>query len=617
MTTVSVIIPCRNEEAHIAACLESLLVQTDVQGPSKLGHYVTADSKPGPYVPHVLVVDGRSDDGTRAIVEEIAARDSRVRLVDNPRKSAAAGMNIGIGLTTSDVIVRADAHAIYPPDYVSRLVTALDAHRVDNAGGVLDTTPPNSSAKSEAIARALSHPFGVGGARFRIGARKEREVDTVPFGCFRRTTLDQVGGYREELAKNEDDELNARIVNNGGKVLLLPDVRVTYFARKTIGELWRQYFDYGRYKPLALRLSGGAVTVRQFVPAASVAALAVFAVWGLITGAVPLLGAAFVGAYLCAAIAIAVREAVARRSVSFGWWLVVSFATLHLAYGLGWWRGVWAGVSVSAPDLKVSSPDLEVGPTYEAELKRIRGVFRQRDRYEEDESKIDPRDPGRRFLVESRERAFRQILREQGLLPLGSRRVLDVGCGVGDAVTRFETLGVPRSSLVGIDLVPERLARARARYTGVTFLEGNAGDLPFTDHAFDVVAQSTMFSSILDEGLRRRAAAEMIRVTKPGGVILWYDFRWNPLNRSTRGLGLSELRRLFPHCEIRARRATLAPPLARPLVAISWRFAEALEWLSPLRSHYCASIKRTPEPRTPELELGPTCRTATRGPASA
>jgi SAM-dependent methyltransferase len=280
---------------------------------------------------------------------------------------------------------------------------------------------------------------------------------------------------------------------------------------------------------------------------------------------------------------------------------------------LGWWGGIFvrrtvarrgtlrppdltafakatAGRPVARPNVRASGGG-KLGPTYEAELGRIRNVFRQRDLNEDDESRVDLLAPGTRFLIEGRERAFIEILRDHELLPLGRRRVLDVGCGVGDGVTRFQALGVPRSSVVGLDLVPERLAKARARHAGVSFIEGNAGALPFADGAFDVVAQSTVFSSILDDGLRAQAAAEMVRVLKPGGVILWYDFRWNPLNRATRGVGLADLRKLFPDCEVYAKRVTLAPPLARPLAAVSRRAAQALEAFAPLRTHYCASLK--------------------------
>jgi len=545
VTAVSIVIPCRNEEARIAACLDSLLASCATLT-----------------VVELLVVDGRSEDGTRAIVERFAAREPRIRLIDNPRTSAAAAMNIGIAQAMGDVLVRADAHSVYPPGYVRRLVDALEAHGADNVGATLRTEAGDGSVRAAAIARALSHPFGVGGARFRTGTAVPGEADTVPFGCFRRELFDRTGPYREELEKNEDDELNARLIGSGARVLLLPDVEVRYFARKTIGALWREYFDYGYYKPLALRLAGRAVTLRQFVPAAWVAALAGFVAWTALAGSVPLVARLAIGLYLFAAIAIAARDARARRDAAFGWWLVVAFATMHASYGVGWWSGVPAGVKAKAHPT----------PTTPAN------------------------DQGERFLIDGRERALVGLLRDEGMLPLGGRRVLDVGCGTGDGVARFRALGASSPAPVGVDVAADRLAAARTRGVGV-FVEGNAGRLPFGNEMFDVVAQSTVFSSILDDNLRRQAAAEMVRVLKPGGVILWYDFWWNPINRATRGIGLAGLRRLFPGCEVRARRVTLAPPIARPLARVSWRAAQALEAIWPLRTHYCAAITVTREIR--------------------
>ena len=618
MSTVSIVIPCRNEEARIAACLESLLASLD-EPPEGITSCATAGPKSCATceVVEVLVVDGRSDDGTRAIVGELAAGDARIHLLDNPRTSAAAAMNIGIAAATGDVIVRADAHCLYPPGYVRRLVNALEAHGADNVGAMLRTEAGDGSVRAAAIARALSHRFGVGGALFRTlrtfqtsqtsqtfqivqtsrtfstGTTVPREADTVPFGCFRRELFERTGPFREELDKNEDDEFNARVIGIGGRVLLLPDVEVRYFARKTIGELWREYFDYGCYKPLALRLAGRAVTLRQFVPAAWVAALAGFLLWTIAAGHLPVVALVVTGSYLAAAVAIAAREAWARRdarqATRFAWWLVVAFATLHAGYGIGWWLGLPKAGKRLRP-CPAEACDAEA----RHQRKNAPGVGprRQWKRWENDR--------GERFVIDGRERALAGLLRDLGLIPLGGRRVLDVGCGTGDGVARFRALGASGPAPVGVDVAADCLAAARTRGDGAfgvvgvfgVFVRGNAARLPFGDQAFDVVSQSTVFSSILNEDLRRQAAAEMVRVLKPGGVILWYDFWWNPTNPATRGIGLARLRRLFPGCDVRARRVTLAPPIARPLARVSWRAAQAVEMIWPLRTHYCAIIRQ-------------------------
>ena len=162
---VSLILPCRNEESHIAACLDSLLAST----------YPRDDLE-------LIVVDGDSDDRTRDIVARYAERHVCIRLLDNPKRIVPTALNIGIRAATGDVILRADAHALYPPEYVPRLVAALLASGADNVGGCVVTLPSDDSATASAIATALSHPFGVGNSWFRIGrARTPRWVDTVPY----------------------------------------------------------------------------------------------------------------------------------------------------------------------------------------------------------------------------------------------------------------------------------------------------------------------------------------------------------------------------------------------------------------------------------------------------
>jgi len=204
---VTVIVPCRNERRYIAACLDSIL----------------ATAYPADRL-EVLVVDGASDDGTRDAVRAYAAREPRVRLLDNPRRSAPAALNLGIRAARGEIIARMDAHVVYPPHYLPVLVEALLETGADNVGCPIVTLPADESATARAIACALSHPFGVGNSRFRIGSAVRREVDTVPFGCFRRDVFDRVGLFDEELIRNQDDEFNFRLIRSGGRVLLVPDV---------------------------------------------------------------------------------------------------------------------------------------------------------------------------------------------------------------------------------------------------------------------------------------------------------------------------------------------------------------------------------------------------------
>ena len=319
--SVSIVMPVRNERAHIAASVQSAL-QVDYD-PAKL---------------ELLAVDGMSDDGTRDLLADLAARHDRLRVLDNPERGQAAALNRGITAARGDVVVRMDAHAIYPPDYVRRCVDRLLTSGADNVGGVCVTVPAADTPVARAIAKALSHPFGVGDARFRIGANSPCWVDSVPFGCWWRTTLRDLGGFDTDLPHAEDDELNARLIRGGGRVLLDPAIAARYVARATLGQLVLMLFQYGYSKPFAAHRVGRVGTMRQLAPPAYVltlgASLALGTRWpiALAAGAGAIVAHLFVGCFL------AFREA---RTIgpAAATWLPVTFTSMHLAYGWGYLRG--------------------------------------------------------------------------------------------------------------------------------------------------------------------------------------------------------------------------------------------------------------------------------------
>lgn len=319
---VTVIIPCRNEEAFIDGCLASVIASD---------------------FPHerfeVLVVDGMSTDRTRAIVGRCLEKDRSIRLIDNPAQIVPTAMNIGIQQAKGDVIVRLDAHAVYPHDYISKVVDWLGKSGADNVGGVWLTRPANSTAKARAIAIGLSHPFGVGNAHFRIGASEPRWVDTVPFGCYRRDVFDRIGMFDEELVRNQDDELNARLVRRGGRILLVPEIVSEYFARESLAKLWRMYYQYGYFKPLAARKLGGVMTVRQLIPALFVTAIVAGGLLSWPFPVVRLLIGAVLLAYAVGDIVFAARAAWTQGLLCV-LWLTLVFPVLHLAYGVGFLKGL-------------------------------------------------------------------------------------------------------------------------------------------------------------------------------------------------------------------------------------------------------------------------------------
>ena len=323
---VSIILPCRNEVRYIAACLDSILAAA--YPPDQL---------------EVLVVDGMSSDGTRKLLAEYAATNPRVRLLENPRRIVPTALNIGIRATTGDVIIRMDAHVVYPPEYVPQLVTGLLESGADNVGGCIVTLPADGTAVAQAIAVALGHPFGVGNSHFRIGAKEARFVDTVPFGCYRRDVFARIGLFDEELVRNQDDEFNHRLVRHGGRVRLLPDVRCYYYARGSLAQLARMFYQYGAFKPLVARKVGRIMTVRQLVPAAFVTALGGAALAGLFWTPAALAGAAIAAAYASGVLACVLRVA---RSHGFRCAVALAavFPVVHLSYGIGFLRGLRDGL---------------------------------------------------------------------------------------------------------------------------------------------------------------------------------------------------------------------------------------------------------------------------------
>ncbi len=318
---VSIVLPARNEARFIAACLDSILAFTYPRDRME-----------------ILVAEGMSEDRTRAIVAQYAARHREIRLIDNPRRIVPSGLNAAIRVAVGDVILRVDAHALYPPDYVNKLVAELEASGADNVGGVQITLPSAATPIARAIARGLAHPMGVGNAYFRTGSARPRWVDAVPFGCYRREVFERIGFFDEEMLRNEDDEFNFRLRRHRGRILLVPTVTCCYFARATLGKLARQFYQYGYWKPFVARKVGGVRTVRQVVPALSLASLAAAALAGVWWGASRLATLALIGSYTAMVLGSAVG--VARRDgLRCGLAFVAVLPVLHGSYGLGYLLG--------------------------------------------------------------------------------------------------------------------------------------------------------------------------------------------------------------------------------------------------------------------------------------
>lgn len=228
-------------------------------------------------------------------------------------------------------------------------------------------------------------------------------------------------------------------------------------------------------------------------------------------------------------------------------------------------------------------------PTHD-EAERVRAAYAERARRGLDE-RYSLADPANLYLFQRRERELLRLLSRNGLRDLSRARVIDVGCGSGGVLLDFARYGAAPSLMAGVDLLPERIDAARERLPAADLRCGDATSLPFDGASFDIALQFTLLSSVLDDAARRAIASETLRVLRPGGVVVWYDFTWNPGNRDTRGVGLAELRRLYAGCRIDAMRTTLAPPIARPLARRSFTLCRALESMPFLRSHLLAVVQ--------------------------
>ena len=318
---LTVICPIYNEERYILECMDSILRQDYPKDRLE-----------------VIFVDGMSTDGTRALVADYAEKYPFIHLLDNPRRIVPTALNTAIRVAKGDLIARIDAHAKYPDNYLSILELKLESLGADNVGGVCRTLPAKNTPLCKAIAAVLSSPFGMGNSYFRIGTDRDRQVDTVPFGFFHRSLFDRIGMFDEELVRNQDDEFNGRIVREGGKIYLVPEVVIDYFARDTVGKVSQMFYQYGLFKPLVNSKLGKPATVRQFFPLAFVLALMAGAALCCLHRIFRCLYVAALGIYLVLALWFGKKLAKSWRVLLL---MPVVFFVVHISYGWGYLRGLF------------------------------------------------------------------------------------------------------------------------------------------------------------------------------------------------------------------------------------------------------------------------------------
>jgi succinoglycan biosynthesis protein ExoA len=330
---VSYVMPVLNEADHVAAAVRSVLAQ-DYAGEVE-----------------VVIALGPSTDNTDAVVAALCAEDPRVRSVPNPAGSTPAGLNAAIRASRYPIVVRIDAHSELPPNYTTVAVETIERTGAVNVGGVMDAQGRTNFEK--AVALAYTSPVGLGGTRHHTGG-EAGPAETVYLGVFHRERLLQIGLFDEELRRGQDWELNRRINRAGGLVWFTPELRVTYRPRSGLGPLLRQFLHTGRWRGELFRREPAGL--RYLVPPIALLGLVVGTLLGVVglvalaagaTGLLPALllaGFAAPALYLLFVLLAAAVVAGPAGPGVLGWFLIV-LPCIHLAWGAGFWLGLFRGAS--------------------------------------------------------------------------------------------------------------------------------------------------------------------------------------------------------------------------------------------------------------------------------
>lgn len=319
---VTVMMPIRNEADFIEKSLGAVLAQ---------------DYPPD--LLQVIVADGMSTDATRDIIASLQVDYPYLELVDNPGLIVSTGLNAALRVARGEVIVRVDGHTVIARDYVRRCVDELRSSGADNVGGLMVGIGEKPFAR--AVVLATSSPFGVGGAHFHYSTER-RLVDTVYMGAWKRDVFARIGFFDEELVRNQDDELNYRLAEHGGSILLSPEIKSLYVVRSTPRALASQYFQYGYWKVRVMQKHPRRMRPHHFVPAVFVTALLILGPLALVSRTGRRLLSAFLTTYV-----LGIGAAVAHRALSDEWpgqdvllRMPFAFSILHVAYGAGFLNGL-------------------------------------------------------------------------------------------------------------------------------------------------------------------------------------------------------------------------------------------------------------------------------------
>ena len=317
MEKISVIVPCRNEEKYIVDFIESVI----------------ENNYPKEYL-ELFLIDGKSIDATMSILEKYKNNFDFIKTLTNENKTVPYALNLGIKAATGNYIVRLDAHCQIPENYFRDLIVWAKKLNTDNVGTIWITSVKNKTPKSNAIKKVLSNKFGVGNSYFRIGTDDIKEVDTVPFGCFKREVFDKVGLFNENLERDQDIELNKRIKRMGGRIFLIPNIYSIYFAREEYLPFAKNNYATGLWNVLTVFITKNykSLSLRHFVPLMfllSIILPLIISLWVPYIGLIS--GLSFLSYILLISI---ISSKINDRSTTFSN-ILFAFITLHFSYGFG------------------------------------------------------------------------------------------------------------------------------------------------------------------------------------------------------------------------------------------------------------------------------------------
>lgn len=320
---ITVICPIYQESKFIESCIQSIIEQD-----------ISKDNL------EVFFIDGMSTDGTREKVREYSNKYHFISLLDNPNKVVPYALNIGLENATGDVIIRIDGHCEYPKNYLSVLSNKLFELNADNVGALWNTLPADDNAVCYAIAIGSSHKFGVGASLHKVGAKEIIETDTVPFGCYKREVFEKIGVFDEELIRNQDDEFNGRLVKNGGKIYLIPELVINYKARNTFPKMMKMYYQYGLFKPLVNKKIGSPATMRQFFPLLFLLGIFVGGALSVFSPLICMIYITILVLYFLLGFFVGIKKAIRYHYPSLCLLMPFTFLLIHISYGYGYLIGI-------------------------------------------------------------------------------------------------------------------------------------------------------------------------------------------------------------------------------------------------------------------------------------